>query len=46
MSMTQEMRFCIHNTSSRLVKVTTEKLALDLDFTKVKKDHDEAAKKV
>jgi hypothetical protein len=46
MSVTQEMIFFIHNTSSGLVKVTTKKLALDLDFTKVKKDRDKAEKKV
>jgi hypothetical protein len=46
MHMTQEMSLRIENTSRKLVKVTNENIGLELEFSKVKKDHNEVEYKV
>jgi hypothetical protein len=42
LSVTQEMNLHAENTSSELVKVMTENVALEMELGKVKKEHDEA----
>jgi hypothetical protein len=39
----QEMNSCVENTSSDLVKVMTETSSLDMEYNKVKQEHDEVA---
>jgi hypothetical protein len=46
MSMTQEMNSHAEKTSNELVKVTTENVALDMEYNKVKQEWDEAMQKV
>jgi hypothetical protein len=46
MHVTQEMSLRIENTSRKLVKVMNKNVGLELEFSKVKKDHNEAEYKV
>jgi uncharacterized protein (DUF3084 family) len=43
---TQELNVCTEKTSSELVKITTENVALETDYNKVKQECDEAAQKL
>jgi hypothetical protein len=46
MSMTQEMNSHAEKTSSELVKVTDENVALEMEYNKVKQEQDEATKRL
>jgi hypothetical protein len=41
MSATQELNVCTEKTSSELVKITTENVALETEYNKVKQERDE-----
>jgi archaellum component FlaC len=46
MSLMQEMNSRVEKTSNELVKFTTENVALEIDYNKVKQECDEAKQKV